>query len=65
VAPVSVTIGGQPATIRYAGAAPYQVLGIFQVNAVVPEGIGSGPQPIVLTAGENSNSQQQVTVAVQ
>ncbi len=62
--PVSVTIGGEPAAIRYAGTAPYRVWGVFQVNAVVPEGISSGPQPVVLAIGENSNSQQNVTVAV-
>ena len=64
-APVSVTIGGRPAELQYAGPAPYRVSGVFQVNAVVPEGIGSGPQSVVLTVGENNNSQQNVTVAVQ
>jgi uncharacterized protein (TIGR03437 family) len=64
-APVSLTIGGQPATIQYAGGAPYQVMGVFQVNATVPDGIGSGPQPVVLTIGQNNNAQQQATVAVQ
>ena len=48
-APVSLTIGGRPATIQYAGGAPYQVMGMFQVNAKVPDGIGSGPQPVVVT----------------
>src|SRR5437868_6501559 len=42
----SLTIGRQPAQILYAGAAPYMVSGVMQVNAVVPDGIGSGPQPI-------------------
>lgn len=65
VAPVSVTIGGRPAQILYAGAAPSLVSGVLQVNAVVPEGIGSGAQPVVLTIGRNGNAQQQVTVAVQ
>jgi len=65
VAPVSVTIGGQPARVLYAGAAPYLVSGELQVNAIIPDGIGSGPQPLVLTIGQNSNTQQQVTVAVQ
>ncbi|HYL76379.1 MAG TPA: hypothetical protein VEU96_19360 [Bryobacteraceae bacterium] len=64
-APVSLTIGGQPAKILYAGAAPYLVAGMLQVNAVVPDGIGSGAQPVVLKIGQNDNSQQQVTVAVQ
>jgi len=64
-APVSLTIGGQPARIQYAGPSLYQVSGLIQVNAVVPEGIDSGPQPVVLTIGQNSNAEQRVTVAVQ
>jgi uncharacterized protein (TIGR03437 family) len=64
-APVSLTIAGQPARMQYMGPAPYQVFGMLQVNAVVPDGIDSGPQPVVLTIGNSSNSQQQVTVAVQ
>jgi uncharacterized protein (TIGR03437 family) len=64
-AAVSLTIGGQPARILYAAAAPYEVLGMLQVNAVVPSNIGSGPQPVVLTVGKNNNASQQVTVAVQ
>ena len=62
---VGLTIGGQPAQILYAGVAPYQVWGMFQVNARIPESIGSGPEPIVLTVGEFSNASQQATVAVQ
>jgi uncharacterized protein (TIGR03437 family) len=62
---VSLTVGGQAANILYAGAAPGQVSGLMQVNAVVPNGIGSGAQPVVLTIGSNNNSQQGVTVAVQ
>ncbi len=38
---------------------------VLQVNAVVPDGLSSGPQPIVLTIGDNDNSQQQVTVWIQ
>jgi hypothetical protein len=37
---------------------------MLQVDAFIPDGIGSGPQPAVLIVGENTNSQQQVTVAV-
>ena len=62
-APVSLTIGGQSAFLLYAGAAPFLSSGMVQVNAIVPDGIGSGPQPVVLTIGQSSNSQQ-VTVAV-
>jgi len=62
---LSLTIGGQPAQILYAGTAPYQVWGVFQVNARVPQGVASGPQPVVLTVGQASNASQQATVAVQ
>ena len=62
--PVSLTIGGLPATIYYAGAAPYQTIGKLQVNVIVPQGVASGPQPVVLTIGQANNEQQQVTVAI-
>ena len=64
-AAVKISIGGMPAEITYAGAAPDLVSGLLQVNAVIPAGLASGPQPVLLTAGANSNSQQQVTVVVQ
>ncbi|MCW5981195.1 MAG: hypothetical protein KIT09_24140 [Bryobacteraceae bacterium] len=64
-AAVSVTIGGRPAAIQYAGPAPYQVAGMFQINARVPLDIGSGPQPLVVTVGQADTAQQQVTVAIQ
>lgn len=46
-------------------APPGLISGVLQVNAVVPGGAASGPQPVLLTIGENDNSHQQVTVAVQ
>jgi len=65
IAKVTVTIGGQPATVSYAGEAPGLVAGVLQVNAMVPATIGSGPQQVVLTIGTNSNSTQVINVAVQ
>jgi uncharacterized protein (TIGR03437 family) len=65
IAKVSVTIGGQPATISYAGEAPGEVSGVIQVNAVIPNSISSGNQLVVLTIGNNSTTQQAITVAVQ
>jgi uncharacterized protein (TIGR03437 family) len=63
--PVTVTIGGQPATpVTYAGEAPTLVCGVIQINATVPTNIGSGPQTVVVTIGSNTNVQQNVTVAV-
>jgi uncharacterized protein (TIGR03437 family) len=65
IAKVSVTIGGVPAQVTYAGEAPGLVAGLLQVNAVVPAGIGSGPQTVVLTVGNNTNTGQTITVFVQ
>ncbi|PWT98656.1 MAG: hypothetical protein C5B51_28735 [Terriglobia bacterium] len=64
-ATVSLTIGGQPAPLQYVGPSPGSAAALLQVNALVPDGVSSGPQPVVLTVGQNSNAQQQVTVAVQ
>jgi uncharacterized protein (TIGR03437 family) len=65
VANVSVTIGGQPVDISYAGEAPTLVSGVLQVNVKIPSNIASGNQLVVLTIGNNSNVQQSITVAVQ
>lgn len=54
--PVTVTIGGQPAQIGYAGEAPGGVAGFLQVNCVVPKGLAAGAQPVVLTIGSNISS---------
>ena len=63
--PVRVTIGGIPADLQYFSEAPGLLSGVLQVNAVVPQNAGSGPLKVVLTVGENSNSSQSITVAVQ
>jgi uncharacterized protein (TIGR03437 family) len=62
--PVTVTIGGQPADILYAGSAPGLPAGALQVNARIPSGTASGAAQIVLTVGDAS-SQSGVTVAIQ
>src|SRR5262249_7131133 len=64
VQPVSLTIGGKPAQILYRGSLDFQPWGLLQVNAIVPDGVASGPQPLVLKIGDNDNSQQKVTIAV-
>lgn len=62
---VRVTIGGQPATVEYAGAAPTLVAGVLQINAVVPESITPGDAvPVVVTVG-GKTSQPGLTVAVE
>jgi uncharacterized protein (TIGR03118 family) len=51
VAPVTATVGGQAATVAYAGSAPGQISGIQQVELIVPAGAGTGQVPVVITAG--------------
>lgn len=64
VAPVSVTICGQPAKVVAATAQRMRVSGMLQVTAEIPQGIGSGALPLVLKVGDNDNAQQNVTVWV-
>jgi uncharacterized protein (TIGR03437 family) len=60
---VSVTIGGQPATLAYFGAAPDETAGLLQLNVVVPQNIQPGNAAVVLTVG-GASSQSGVTIAV-
>ena len=62
---VTATIGGQTASLEYAGAAPEIVEGVIQVNALVPAGLGSGSiaAPVQLQIN-GSTSQNGVTIWV-
>ncbi|PWU06099.1 MAG: hypothetical protein C5B51_12995 [Terriglobia bacterium] len=63
--PVSVSIGGVEGPAQFAGAAPGQLAGVFQVNAVVPENIQPGAAvPVVVRISGNA-SQAAITLAVQ
>jgi len=46
----TIDIGGQPATVMFSGLAP-GFAGLYQVNATVPAGIGSGPQQVTCSIG--------------
>jgi len=61
----SLTIGGQPAKILYSGDAPFKLWGTLQVNAIVPNGLTSGPQPLALTFGRLNTAGQDISVVVQ
>lgn len=55
--PLAVTVGGIPAEIVYAGAAPHTVAGLLQVNFRVPPNAPVGQAvPIVLTVGKRAES---------
>jgi uncharacterized protein (TIGR03437 family) len=57
VLPVSVTVGGTPATVQYAGSAPGQVAGVMQVNVQIPSGVKPGGYvPIVLQVGDQTSN---------
>jgi uncharacterized protein (TIGR03437 family) len=63
--PVSLTIGGRPAQVIYAGTVGFQNLwGLVQVNGVVPEGVGPGLQPLVVRIGGYDNAAQGATIAI-
>jgi uncharacterized protein (TIGR03437 family) len=59
----SVTIGGLPAQVLYAGAAPGSVAGLTQINVVVPQNVTPGAAvPFTVSFGPFT---QKVTIAVQ
>jgi len=61
--PVTVTIGGVPAQVIYAGAAPGMVSGVLQLNVQIPYGVASGTADVVVTIGTIASAPG-VTVAV-
>jgi uncharacterized protein (TIGR03437 family) len=64
VSSVSVTVGGLPATVLYAGGAPGQVAGLMQVNVAVPSGLAPNTSAALQLKVGDSVSQTGVTVAV-
>jgi uncharacterized protein (TIGR03118 family) len=62
ILPVSLTIGGQPARVLYAGTAFGSVQGVMQVEALIPAGV-TGTAPVEVTVGAVS-SQTTATISV-
>ena len=60
---VTVNIGGIPAEVLYAGAAPALVAGVMQLNVRIPANAPSGDVPVDIVVG-TVHSQPGVTVAV-
>jgi len=58
-----VIIGGVPAEVLYAGAAPGQIAGVAQINVKIPMQIAPGANEVRVTIG-GSTSPAGVTVAV-
>ncbi len=61
--PVSVTIGGQPAEVIYAGGSPGLASGLLQLNVRIPDGL-TGRQQVILKVGD-ATSQPGVFVSIQ
>ena len=59
----SITVGGQPAEVTFAGAAPDYVDGLNQVNIRLSANTPSGAQPIMISTGSGA-SPQTVTLSV-
>ncbi len=60
---VEAQLGGQPATVHFAGLAPGFV-GLYQVNVEIPADVASGSEvPLVLL--QNGVPSNTVTIAVQ
>jgi uncharacterized protein (TIGR03437 family) len=65
VLPVHVTVGGVTATLTYAGAAPYEVEGLMQINVQIPAGVQPGGYvPVVLQVGSASTVSGAAWIAV-
>ena len=62
VNPVSVLIGGQPARVDFAGLAPGYA-GLYQVNAVVPQGTPGG-NSVTVTVAVSGQVSPPATLAV-
>ncbi len=62
--PISVEIGGQAATVQFAGSAAGLVQGIVEIDVAIPAGV-TGPSVPVIVEVCGAKSQSGVTVAVQ
>ena len=57
-----IEIGGVPATVLFAGMAP-GLPGIYQVNVVVPDGVATGRQPVVIEASATTTIKGDIFVS--
>jgi uncharacterized protein (TIGR03437 family) len=56
-----VSIGGRPAVVQFSGLAPLQVA-LYQINAVVPDGLTPGPAEVVIRAGGRDSGSRSLTI---
>lgn len=61
VAPYSITVGGTSTTVTFFGIPPFLV-GVTQVNFLVPTSLAVGVQPVVVTVGGVASTTAYVTI---
>jgi uncharacterized protein (TIGR03437 family) len=61
VLPLSVTVGGAPAFVEFAGITP-GLLGVMQVNILVPASTPTGNQAVVVTVGGAASAPVNIVV---
>ena len=61
--PWTATVGGEAAEVTYAGSAPENVAGLFQVNVRIPSDLAPGVYDLVIKAGDFASTPG-LTVAV-
>jgi uncharacterized protein (TIGR03437 family) len=62
---VNVEVGGIPATVSYAGAAPGEIAGLMQIVVQIPAGVQPGGYvPVQLFAGQNATVAGAAWIAV-
>jgi uncharacterized protein (TIGR03437 family) len=59
---VSVTIGGQPAPVLFAGLTP-GLIALLQLDITVPSGLAAGSYPMIVTIGGQVSNSATVSVA--
>jgi uncharacterized protein (TIGR03437 family) len=62
--PITVTVGGRPAEVLYAGAAPGLVAGVMQINARIPDDAPTGDGVMVVVDAGEIPGARWVTLAV-
>jgi uncharacterized protein (TIGR03437 family) len=61
----TATVGGLPATVQFAGAAPGLVTGVFQVNILIPLTVTPGPNVSITVSFNGVSTPVGTTIAVQ
>jgi uncharacterized protein (TIGR03437 family) len=62
--PLTVSIGGRPAAVQYAGASG-GFPGLDQLNVAIPAGTAPGAASVVVTTADGATSRSDVTISIQ